>query len=234
MEIFRRVENKYICTEAQKKQFLDLCLTHMHEDTFYQYTVHTVYLDNENNAFIISSLDHPVYKVKMRLRSYEDVTDNSIVYLELKKKMNDIVYKSRISLNMSQAEQYLNHQAKLSLTDCTASEFDYLMKYTCPVPKVLLLYERECYAADTETDIRITFDNHLRYRLDHIFLNENGSETELISDQYLLEIKAEKRYPLWLVHALEECHIHKQSFSKYGNVYIQNFNTFNHKGGSYA
>lgn len=231
MEIFRRVENKYICTAEQKKHFLTLCHKYIHKDIFYQYTVHTVYLDNDHNDFIINSMDHPAYKVKMRLRSYEDVTNESIVYLELKKKMNDIVYKSRTALTEYAALQYLNHQTELTLSDSTAYEFDYLMKYADPVPKVLLLYERECYVSDTEADVRITFDNHLRYRLNDISLNENGSETELIPDQYLLEIKAEKRYPLWLVHVLEECHIQKQSFSKYGNVYANNFNLFNHTGG---
>ena len=38
-------------------------------------------------------------------------------------------------------------------------------------------------------------------------------------DECILEIKTAGAMPLWLAHALTECKIYPQGFSKYGNAY---------------
>lgn len=226
MDTFRRSELKYLCSDEEAEQFYRKIQEHIHPDLYYQYTVHSVYLDNDQNMFAIYSLNHPKYKAKLRLRSYSNPLKDDIVYLELKKKWNGIVYKNRIELTYRQAMDYLDYNVSLSVSNGTTREIDYLLKYANPEQRVTLLYDRTCWQGKDEEDLRITFDRRIRYRMNDISLVETGLEKELLKNQVMMEIKAEYRYPLWLVHALREMNFKPVSFSKYGNVYRRNFTAF--------
>lgn len=97
------------------------------------------------------------------------------------------------------------------------------MKYYNLEPKVLILYERECWAGIEEADVRITFDTNIRYRINDINLREHGDEESLTKNTVIMEVKAMDRYPMWLVKVLSEMKLYKRSFSKYGNIYCLNF-----------
>ena len=98
---------------------------------------------------------------------------------------------------------------------------DYLMNYYHqPKPKVCILCEREAFFAEENPDVRLTFDENLRYRYgfpDAENIQEGIPITD--ADKRILEIKTPGAMPLWLVDALSECKIYPRSFSKYGHAY---------------
>lgn len=56
---------------------------------------------------LIASLERPVYKEKLRVRSYGIPGESSSVFVELKKKYDGIVYKRRVTMALTEVEPFL-------------------------------------------------------------------------------------------------------------------------------
>ena len=56
--------------------------------------------DYREYLLIQRSMEHPVYKEKLRLRSYGTADKDTTVFVELKKKYESVVYKRRIALTV--------------------------------------------------------------------------------------------------------------------------------------
>lgn len=225
IDIFERVEDKYSLTYEQADALKKAIASHIEEDIYYKYTVHSIYYDSLDSRLVINSLNSTKYRMKLRSRCYTQPDDDTPVFLETKKKLGDIVYKRRFQLSAKEAEDYLDYGIPHHVHNNTAAEIDYIMKYYNLEPKVLILYERECYRGIAEDDVRITFDTNIRYRINDVNLREDGTEMPLTKDTVIMEVKAMDRYPLWLVKVLSEMKLYKRSFSKYGNIYRLNFQT---------
>ena len=104
---FKRYEIKYMLTRRQEEQIKQVMAPYMKEDEHGRSTICSLYLDTPDYLLIRRSMDHPVYKEKLRLRSYGVAKENTTVFLELKKKYDSVVYKRRISLPLAEAEQFL-------------------------------------------------------------------------------------------------------------------------------
>ncbi|MBR2067434.1 MAG: polyphosphate polymerase domain-containing protein, partial [Solobacterium sp.] len=209
--------------------FIQIIHKHIQKDMYFQYTVRSLYFDNDNSELAIQSLLKPDYKMKLRLRCYGEPSEDKPVFLETKKKYENIVYKRRIDLGYKEAFDYIDYGIPHSVKSNTADEIDYLMKYYNLEPKVYIAYDRNCYSAINESDVRITFDTNIRYRIDDISLKETGNEKFLKEGMVMLEVKATKRYPMWLVDALSEMKIYRTSFSKYGTIYSENYDELSPK-----
>ena len=223
LDVFKRVEDKYVIAKEDVDKFVEACGNHIKEDIYFKYTVHSIYYDSPESDLVIHSLLKPKYKMKLRLRAYGDIHEDDTVFLETKKKYKDIVYKKRIPLKYKEAMDYLEYGKPHSVHNNTADEIDYILNFYNCESKTLILYDRTCYASTEEEDVRITFDENIRYRINDINLFENGDEIPLEKDLVLLEVKAMDRYPMWLVDILTDMNIQKISFSKYGSIYTNNF-----------
>jgi hypothetical protein len=223
IDVFQRVEDKYRISRREAREILNEMKGYIKKDQYFQYTVHNIYYDSPDSQMIISSLNSDRFKEKLRLRCYEQPSDDTLCFLETKKKFGDIVYKKRIALNHKEAMAYLNEGIMHHVDNNTADEIDYLINYYSCVPKTLILYDRTCFSAVNEADVRVTFDANIRYRNDDINLTERGDEKLLAGNDVIMEIKAMNRYPMWLVRILSERKLYKHSFSKYGMIYRQNY-----------
>lgn len=86
INIFEKTEKKYLVNEKQYNQILDKIKDKMHMDEHGFYSLYNIYFDTKDFDLIRNLLEHPVYKEKVRLRSYTIPTLDSMVFLELKKK----------------------------------------------------------------------------------------------------------------------------------------------------
>lgn len=68
--IFKRVEEKYLLTLEQWNLLFQNINKNIERDKFYESTICNIYFDTEDNKLIINSLEKPIYKEKVRLRSY--------------------------------------------------------------------------------------------------------------------------------------------------------------------
>lgn len=233
--IFKRYEIKYLLTSEQKEVLMEKMQDYMKPDEYGKSTICNIYFDTPDDLLIRRSLEGPVYKEKLRVRSYGCAKAGSTVFLELKKKYKGVVYKRRISAPLQATMAYLeSHDAMASsgrqdTVRCIPGfpsgqitrEIDYFCRmYKGLAPRVYIAYDREAFYGRTDHELRITFDENIRFRQEDLSLGSPVYGTEILKrNQVLMEVKIGSAMPLWLAKALSENQIYKTSFSKYGRAY---------------
>ena len=224
-EVFQRHEIKFLTDSTQRRFLEDILAGRMVPDAHGESTICNVYYDTPNYRLIRRSLEKPVYKEKIRVRSYGTASKDDTVFLELKKKYDGIVYKRRIELKESEAESFLNDcaggNAHLPNPSQIGKEIEYFCRFYGPLlPAVHLCYDRSAFFSKEDPNLRITFDRNIRWSQRGLSLCAPPVGRQLLDpDESLLEIKAADALPLWLVRALDQQNIRQVSFSKYGLAY---------------
>jgi len=216
---FQRYEKKYLLTRAQYDAVRAGMAPHMKADEHPRYTICSVYYDTDDYSLIRASLEKPVYKEKLRVRSYGVPGEHDRVFVELKKKFDGVVYKRRTVMEAAEAARYLHGVSPAH--DCQIQwEIDWFLRFYAPQPKVFIAYDREAYASADNGELRITFDTRLRARGTDVDLRKGDHGEPLLPDGlYLMEVKIPGAAPLWLAQLLSENGIFPTSFSKYGTYY---------------
>ena len=96
--VFRRYEMKYLLTEDQYRAVLEAMAPHMAADKYGLTTIRNIYFDTDNFRLIRRSVEKPLYKEKLRIRSYGAPKPGEPIFVELKKKFDGVVYKRRVSM----------------------------------------------------------------------------------------------------------------------------------------
>lgn len=220
---FQRYEKKYMLTPGQMAGLLCKMEPYMHPDEFGSYTICNIYYDTDDFKLIRTSLEKPVYKEKLRIRSYGVPGSRDEVFVELKKKCNGIVYKRRTVMEAAEAMDYINRGVMPEQKNQICHEIDWFMQTYRPAPKVFIAYDRTAFAGDENPELRITFDTDIRWRDVHLDLRSGDYGAPLLpSGQILMEIKIPGAAPVWLARLLSETGAFPVSFSKYGACYRQN------------
>ena len=218
--VFKRYELKYMLDTEQKDSVLAAMAAHMTLDKYGRTTIRNLYFDTDTYLLIRRSIEKPVYKEKLRIRSYHRAEDASKVYVELKKKYKHVVYKRRIPLPHQEAMAWLSGECHPAATQI-ADEIDYFLQYYESLhPTVFLSYEREAYYANDGSDFRVTFDDTILCRQEDLSLTSEVYGTPILPPgKVLMEIKCSGGIPLWMTEVLSREKIYKTSFSKYGTAY---------------
>ena len=222
-DVFRRKEKKYMLTAAQYQQMRQGIMAHgMQPDEFGLHTIASLYYDTPDYQLIQHSLEKPVYKEKLRLRAYgSQVLPDDDAYVEIKKKFKGVVYKRRIAAPLPEAMQGLAEGHFQDTHGQIGREINFFLQRYDLRPACWLGYEREAFFSETE-DVRITFDENIRFRLDGWDMTLPPEGTPLMDQGlYLMEVKIPFGMPLWLVDLMNECGVFSRSFSKYGTVYME-------------
>ncbi len=218
---FKRYEKKYMLTQEQYLAVKRGMALYMKPDAHPNYTICNIYYDTEHYDLVRASLEKPVYKEKLRLRSYGVPDSQAPVFVEIKKKYDDVVYKRRITMEEQDAAAYLQGGQKGDGSQI-GREIDWFLKFYQPEPKVFIAYDREAYAAADGGELRITFDTGLRVRSSDVDLCCGDYGIPLLSSRLILmEIKIPGTAPLWLSELLSANQVFPVSFSKYGTYYKQ-------------
>jgi len=220
INVFRRVEKKYLLSESMYKKLFDKINNYIVVDTFDFSTICNIYFDTDDYLLVNRSVEKPIYKEKIRLRSYGIPKKSSKVFLEIKKKYKGVVGKRRISAPLKEIYTYFDTGKYPNVDKQIMNEIDYCFKFYNLKPKVFLAYDRYSYKGIYDSNFRITFDKNIRSRTDDLYLEKGDVGTMLLDDNYyLMEVKTLGAYPLWFTKILSELKIYPESFSKYGNVY---------------
>ena len=194
--IFKRFELKYLITKQQRDEIVWAMEPYMTADRFFHSSIRNIYYDTPSFLLIRQSLDKPVYKEKLRLRSYGRAAAGDLVFLELKKKYQELVYKRRLELPQDQAENAVLGRAALPDCQIGAEISAALGFYQELMPRVFLSYERDAYHA-FDSEFRLTFDDQLRYRTQELTLDSDPWGKNLLDpDKVLMEMKM-LNFHLW-------------------------------------
>ncbi|MBQ3352875.1 polyphosphate polymerase domain-containing protein [Candidatus Saccharibacteria bacterium] len=229
-KVFDRIEKKYLIKRSDKKALLKIIKKHMQKDNYHKSEVYNLYFDNDNFDLINQSIDHPKFKEKLRARSYAGYDR---VFLEIKTKMKgkeaNVGYKRRLMITRNDFNELVSGNtnmvelAKRSIETPSdiqiAKEVDYLIEHFNLYPRLLVIYNRESYKGEDE--LRITFDENLKYRNQNLRFSKEKHDKIYFEDNHniIMEIKAHGVLPLWLVKELSANKIYPQQFSKAGKIY---------------
>lgn len=228
IEVFNRHEQKYLLDADTFQKVIEVMDEYMMPDRYNvnhkPYTISNIYFDTEDDYLIRTSLSKPNYKEKLRLRSYGVPSNDSKVFLEIKKKFNDIVNKRRTVLKLSEAYNFISSgkppELKEYMNTQVLKEIEYFLQVYRLKPKVYLAYDRIAYFEKYNNDLRISFDKNIRTRRYDVALEDGDYGEALLPDGvYLMEVKTSKAMPLWLTDMLAKYNIKKRSFSKYGTEF---------------
>ena len=227
---FDRVEKKCLITAEQKTRILPIIEQNMWKDEYYESEVFNIYFDTDNYDLIIQSIEQPMFKEKLRARSYGGFDK---VFFEIKTKLcgkeNNVGYKRRVRITRKDYHKLVREG--LCVSDFMkknadgpndwriAREVDYLISHFGLKPQILVFYVR--YSWQGEDGLRITFDENLKYRTDDVKFTKKKSDKNYFEDEknIIMEIKAHSVLPLWLAHQLSVERIFPQQFSKVGKIY---------------
>lgn len=245
-DVFERKEIKYRLSARQHAAMLASLAGIMVPDEFGCTDVVSLYFDTPERTLIDRSLEKPLYKEKLRLRSYGMPRESDRVFVEIKKKYDGIVYKRRVGMSYAAARAYLGGMpygmacaqhplldpvmAAESLSDRSvqiAREIDRFMLQHRPLrASMLVACKRTAYVSIDATELgceanglRVTFDADIAYR-DQFASGPSAAPRLLLREgEVVMEAKSSGPFPRWFAQALAACHAYPSSFSKYGEAY---------------
>lgn len=220
---FKRIEKKYLITKDQWLKITESIKGHTVPDPNKSARIFSLYFDTDTNILIRRSLDKPLYKEKLRLRTYGIPSDCSQAFIEIKKKYKKTVYKRRVSMKYFDAKKFLT-------TSCIPHGYEsqrqilneisrFIQAYPGISPAILISYDRTAYYGLNDKELRITFDNNIKWSSSGDYRISDKGELLLPKDHMIMEIKTSNAMPLWLVEILSENKIYPTSFSKVGTAY---------------
>ena len=219
--VFKRYEFKYLITRKQHDEICGCMAPYMTAELFRHSSIRNIYYDTPNFRLIRQSLEKPVYKEKLRLRSYGRAMEQDLIFVELKKKYEAVVYKRRLEMPQRQALDAMLGRGAMPDSQIGREITAALNFYQELLPRVFLSYERDAFHA-LDSDLRLTFDERLRWRTEELTLNAEPWGNPLLDDDLvLMELKIASSIPLWMARLLSRLEIPKTSFSKYGAAYQQ-------------
>lgn len=219
---FRRYEKKYLLTPDQYRDMQKALSQYVEPDEYGLHTINNIYFDTPDFLMTRNSLSRPKYKEKFRLRSYGITGQDSPVYAEIKKKYKHIVYKRRICVPHRDLYRFFGGEMLQNADMQTQLEIQWLLYHWQPFPQVYIGYDRIAYLGREDENLRITFDQNLRWRTHDLYLcGGDAGEPVWDENKIIMEIKFPQSSPLWLASMLSEHGIFPVSCSKIGNCYTR-------------
>ena len=220
--VMQRIEMKYLLTGEQTDYLRERLRGHMEADRYGKTSIASLYYDTPTYQLIRTSVEKPLFKEKIRLRSYGLATEESPVYLELKRKAYGVVYKRRVETTIPLVRKFFSGDGDICAPGQINREItSFRDHYKTLVPACLIIYDRTAYF-EPGGDLRLTIDEDPRYRTDDLTLTRSMDGISLLGEgRTVLEIKVQEAMPLWLTQILSAGKITKGSFSKYGEAFRQ-------------
>lgn len=220
---FRRKEIKYLLRSDQYNSLREYLDGIAEVDEYGKTRINNIYFDTPGFYLIRTSLEKPLYKEKLRLRTYGDTDSTTNSFIEIKKKYKGIVYKRRINGQYERAYDYLVKNGAPLEESQISTEIEELRKlYDNPGPAMRISYDRIAMAGKEDRNLRITFDTNIIWddRSLDLAAEEKGHQI-LKKGEVLMELKVPGAVPGELSKKMSELGIFPTSFSKYGRGYLE-------------
>ena len=218
---FKRYEKKFLLNPEQFLIIKAEIDKYFVPDKYGETKICNIYFDTPDYILVRRSVDKPVFKEKLRLRTYGIPNDNTTAFVEVKRKFNKIVYKRRVHFPYLEAMDYACNKFKPENSSQITKEIDYFLNlYAGISPQFYISYDRSAFFYKETSDIRVTFDRNIIWRDYDLDLRKGSYGEHLLPDNYvIMEIKVPKMAPLWLVQLLSKLKVYSTSFSKVGTAY---------------
>ena len=223
---FERFEYKYLLPSALVGPVRRFIGPYVRSDSHAggRYLVTNLYLDTPDLEFYREHLRGSADRFKLRLRAYDETGP---VFLEVKRKIKNVIVKSRVEVPRDRCEGLLFEGDELPLEALPAGhleEFRGRSIHGGVRPVVLVEYDREAYESVLDDEARITFDRAIRFRPAEDMSLAGGSDGTYVDgapdlggagSPVLVELKFNTTCPAWMVDLVRAFNLERQAFSKY-------------------
>lgn len=240
-----RYERKYLVNNKDMLSLRDRLSSFVRPDVFAnknkeghpEYTVRSIYFDSPTLTSLLDKNEGIRERKKLRIRGYDQQTENSKVFLEIKRKLGNRILKNRSLIPFSCLDEILEfgldeHMEEIFKTSKhkeDAIRFLYQKSKQHQTPVNLIVYDREPYHGKFNGDVRITFDKNIRSRLNPSLqdLFSNVDLSYVWEEHFILEIKYyEPPMPLWAKSIVSDFKLQSEALSKYvEGYYCKNLKT---------
>lgn len=184
------------------------------------YTVRSIYLDTAHGTIYDNKLEGLRDRIKVRVRGYGQVTPDSKVNLELKRKRGAGSWKSKAWTSLVEARDWLAEMGgplPFAPNDYAAARrFGYFAKRFHLRPTALVTYDREAFVGVHDPTLRLTMDMRLRGRFTDQLMDLGGvCPVQVYTKSFIFEVKFDYHFPSWIKPLLEDLGATKQALSKY-------------------
>lgn len=224
---FKRRELKYYLPDELYPELIRLIRPYMTLDKYLKkgaksYLVRSLYLDTNDLKFYYEKLAGLHTRKKFRIRGYSRT--NSKVFLEIKRRYNDIVVKDRTVIDHDDMHKVLDQYGRFHVDGKkNNAEKNVINSYLLFVPmlqlrpRVLVAYDREAYIGVFDDSIRLTLDRNLRCvpgeSADDVFYT--GTDWRFVNTYCILELKFNNVLPFFYKRLIQRLNLWAESISKY-------------------
>ena len=209
----QRLEKKFVFLPGDDKKFETLKVKGFFKKIYNKRRVNSIYYDTIDLDCLWDNINGFSNRDKYRVRWYDDI-NNSEVFFEKKKKINQEKQKTKISLGKYKNREDLN--IFLKSKDFVNSIF----KITAlNLVQVLTVSYNRDYYMDNKNKLRITFDKNINIHQNfegNFFKNLANIDNNILEFKYLLEDSNYVRQKMYNLNF----NLRNQKFSKYVQSFI--------------
>jgi SPX domain protein involved in polyphosphate accumulation len=233
--LLQRYELKYLITPDMVEPISKFIEGHCVMDYYSQiapqnsYVINSLYFDTFTKQLLRRKLEGLDNTYCLRVRSYGS-EPKPPYFTEVKLKKNDFSNKMRAKVDVENWAEMLESGTVPDDFDPKSrqylEQFIFLMHKDGARPAILTQYRRKAYLSEIDGYARVTFDRDLRYQIEE---NYNVHPDESLMCHYdvdeiyphpdknvILELKCEKKIPLWMKQLIMKFDLTRKGFSKYG------------------
>ena len=225
-----RFEYKYFVSEVQAVQVRKFVECYLPPDKYtvgrqgIGYPVHSLYFDSPDRMTCWATVEGHKNRFKIRVRFYDDRPESPL-FLEIKRRDNQVIQKQRAAVKRSCADRLLAGEWLTRADLVVDDEKNFRAMYNfCELcqkinarPTAYTSYMREGYEPPDSNWQRVTFDRQLRagpYR-GSIDISELERWAQPEVQGIVLELKFTDRYPDWMHDLVESFNLRRTSMPKY-------------------
>jgi hypothetical protein len=219
-----RYECKYLVLEAWVPEIRRIIGPFVRPDRFApqaggMYRISSLYLDSPDLQLLRMAREGWSERMKLRARTYSERQEDP-VFLEVKRRFNGVVHKTRARLARAEVRAPLRSHAWGAPARSGPSElrqFVHLAQHFAVRPVRHVRYLREAYESRGGEPVRVTFDRALEQAEGRDGeLSPDGSRWRPLGlEGVVLELKFTGGFPLWMGALVARFELERRSISKY-------------------
>lgn len=188
------------------------------------YRINNLYVDSPDFKFYNTRLQGIGNRFNMRIRAYGE-NPKAPYFFEVKHKDQGYIKKYRAKSKVSDIPGFMDQRRSETDPSPNADLFLRLALTYNVEPKIFNFYYRKAYISKLDDYARITFDRNLGFQRETEYrlcpgesaTNYDNSFIFPLGCDIILELKAERRVPCWIIDLIKNFGLERGSFSKYSN-----------------
>ena len=220
-----RYELKYTISPAKAEAIEQYVKPYMTLDRYSKlqpdgyYPIVSLYLDSTDLQLCWETLTGHKNRFKLRIRGYSDDQQYPL-FFEIKRRVNTVIVKGRAKVKHQDLARALRGlPVRIQTDQDVLDQFQLYVNMVGAGPMALIRYQRKAFEAKADSQVRVTFDRQLCYKVTReplVYLSGTGWQHNYVTMEcVILEIKFTGCYPGWLNSLVRDLDLPLQSVSKY-------------------